>query len=62
MYFHVKTMYDQWSNGQSEQECLARREVFIALVCTHIGYDPEILHEFLARQQWFPKPLDDQLE
>lgn len=60
MYYHIKAMYDQWSTGQTFEQCRNRRDVFISMVSHHIGYDVNTITEFLATQAWFPKPKDSQ--
>ena len=55
MYMYLKICYDQWCNGQDEATIASRHEEFINALHESVGYNKNVIREFLYRQPWFKK-------
>lgn len=58
MYYYIKVMYQQWSNGQETFEAVTRVDEFIALAHKTYGFPQAEIKEYLESQDWYKRSLD----
>jgi len=59
MYYYIKVMYQQWSEGQGVFEAMTRIDSFINMVHRNCGWSKEEIKNYLESQDWFKNFLDN---
>lgn len=59
MYYYIKTIYDQWCNGQEIIDVAHRSDDFIKMVSSTLHYSEAEVRNYLESQPWFYKSLDE---